>query len=124
VFGWGISKLWRMKRDLWAARGRVHTLSFFIHNFMDAGSLDAERIHACVFKTMTQQGPVSMCLHNAKRDEYILQPVALSDERGKRFWQPLTGQFDETPNSPQAVTAYSLKRLKGRARKRWLESEG
>lgn len=58
---WTGRRLWEMRKDLLATRGRIRTLSFFIHNFMDASALDSERIHACVFKTMTATGPVSMC---------------------------------------------------------------
>jgi len=39
---WFVRKLWRMRRDLIASRGRVNKLSFFIHNFMDACYLDPE----------------------------------------------------------------------------------
>ena len=42
---------------------------------MDACHLEPDRIKACSFYTMTRDGPVSMCLANAKRDSYILQPV-------------------------------------------------
>lgn len=72
--------LWCVKRDLLAARGRVRKLSFFVHNFMDADHLDPERIEACSFMIMTAEGPVSMCEHNARRDEFILKPI--------RFRQP------------------------------------
>jgi len=67
--------LWGARRDLWTARGRVHKLSFFVHNFMDARHLDPERIEACSFMIMTAEGPVSMCEHNSRRDEYILKPI-------------------------------------------------
>ena len=78
-----------MRRDLIAAR-RLSTLSFIIHNFMDACSLERERIEACVFKTATADGPISMCMHNAKRDDYILKPIAVDTENGRRYWQPLS----------------------------------
>jgi uncharacterized radical SAM superfamily Fe-S cluster-containing enzyme len=61
-FVWAGKKLWQIKKNLLAARGRINTISFVIHNFMDADSLERERIQACVFKTMTAQGPLSMCL--------------------------------------------------------------
>ncbi|HEV2040874.1 MAG TPA: radical SAM protein, partial [Casimicrobiaceae bacterium] len=54
-------KIWKMKGDLVRGRGRVHTLSLVIHNFMDARGLERERVDACVFKTMTAEGPLSMC---------------------------------------------------------------
>ena len=93
VAKWTTGKLWRMKGDLVAARGRVQTLSFIVHGFMDAAALDEERIGACVFKVMTGDGPVSMCLHNARREAYLR-------------WQPLRGSPGE------------LKYAKGRTRRR------
>ncbi len=98
-----------------AGRGRVHKLSFFIHNFMDACSLEKDRIDACSFMVATGQGAVSMCLHNARRDRYILEPVKQEDG----WWQPLSGTVGEgkdRENSPDPA-ALPLKRLKGRARR-------
>ena len=59
----------------------MHKLSFFVQNFMDADHLDLERVHACSFMVMTPNGPMSMCEHNARRDEFILQkiPIRLTD---------------------------------------------
>ncbi len=85
-------KLWRMRRDLLASRGRVHKLSFFVQNFMDASNLDPERIHACSFMVMTGTGPVSMCAFNARRDDFILKPVALTTPEGRAVWNPLSGR--------------------------------
>lgn len=76
VLKWTAAKAWQMRAGLVAGRGRINTLSFVIHGFMDAHALERERIEACVFKTMTRDGPVSMCLHNAKRDSFILPPLA------------------------------------------------
>ena len=89
---WFLQKLWRMKDDLIAARGRVNKLSFFIHNFMNACELDPERIRACVFMAATRDGPVSMCLFNAHRDTSILRPVRLQKDNGEWFWNPLSGE--------------------------------
>lgn len=94
---WLLVKLWRMKGDLVAAGGRVNKLSFFIHNFMDACTLDPERIHACVFMAATADGPVSMCLHNAQRDAAILKPVKLARSEGDPYWDPLSGRTAEDP---------------------------
>ncbi|MCI0402048.1 MAG: radical SAM protein [Acidobacteria bacterium] len=69
---WLGKTLWSARRDLWAVRGRVNKLSFVIHNFMDASRLERDRVQACVFMVATAEGPMSMCLHNAKRDRYIL----------------------------------------------------
>jgi len=74
--GWAARKAWRMRRDLVAARGRAHKLSFFIHDFMHACALERERIDACSFMVATRDGPVSMCLHNAQRDAFLLPPGA------------------------------------------------
>ena len=82
---WLVCKAWQARRDLVAARGRVNKVSFIIHNFMDACCLDKERLDACTFMAATLAGPVSMCLHNAKRDEFILQPVRLAGSQGDRF---------------------------------------
>jgi len=85
-------KIWRMRKDLLAAQGRVHKLSFFVQNFMDASALDPERIHACSFMVMTANGPISMCAYNARRDEFILKPVALETDAGPAVWNPLSGK--------------------------------
>jgi hypothetical protein len=73
---WAARKAWRMRRDLIAARGRVRKISFFVHDFMHACDLAQERIDACSFMVATREGPLSMCLHNARRDAYLLPPGA------------------------------------------------
>jgi molybdenum cofactor biosynthesis enzyme MoaA len=110
--GWLVRKLWHARGDLIRARGRVDKLSFFIHNFMDACSLEKERIDACIFTTATSEGPISMCLHNAKRDSFVLQPVRLSE--GNRFWNPLSNAITPQPGPiPQTIELYR-KAAKGR----------
>lgn len=94
---WLAKKAWQMKWDLVAAHGRVNKLSFFIHNFMDACDLDPERIAACVFMAVTENGPVSMCLHNARRDASILHPVRLPSLEGERYWDPISGRVTNEP---------------------------
>jgi molybdenum cofactor biosynthesis enzyme MoaA len=118
VLRWTAAKMWQMKADLVAARGKLHTLSFLIHGFMDARALERERIDACVFKTMTQYGPVSMCLHNAKRDSFILQPVRLNSGTGGRYWQPLSGSLTDNPGTTTVPTRGQggPRRAKGRLR--------
>lgn len=96
---WLLRKIWQARRDLIRARGRVNKLSFFIHDFMDACSLEPERIEACVFSAATTQGPVSMCLHNAKRDAFILEKVPVSRNGGLGFWDPLTGKESDRPQA-------------------------
>ncbi len=96
---YGARLLWRAWRDLWAARGRIGKVSFFLHNFMDACQLDPQRIDACVFAVMTADGPMSMCAFNAERDGHLTRPLRLTDGS---VWQPLR----QIP----------VKRLKGRGR--------
>ncbi len=73
---------WRMKKPLLLAKGKINKLSFFMQNFMDAEQLVQERVDACSFMVMTAQGPVSMCEHNARRDEFILQPLQVQKQDG------------------------------------------
>lgn len=110
---------WNARADLIAARGKVNRISFFLHNFMDACSLEKDRIDACSFFTITRDGPVSMCLANAKRDDYILLPIEIPGPEGeKKFWEPLTGDTREVAAEPGQVdpTSHSIKHLKGRSR--------
>jgi len=112
---WTSKKLWRMKADMLAARGKVNKLSFFIHNFMDACHLEKERIDACVFVVATRDGPMSMCLHNAKRDKYLLQPIEVKAENKLRFWNPVTGQLQD--QLPQKIEVqHTRKTARGRTK--------
>ena len=106
---WALRFAWKIKGSLIAARGRVHKLTFFTHNFMDACSLDRDRIDACVFMAITQDGPLSMCAYNARRDQYLLQPLATASG----LWQPLAAPAG-------SVSTFPVKLLKGRAREGWL----
>lgn len=58
-------------RPLLRGRGEVRKLSFFMQNFQDAQNLDHQRIDNCSFHCMTDDGGVSMCVHNAYRDHYL-----------------------------------------------------
>ena len=111
---WLGRRLWRMRRDLLAARGRVHKLSFFVHNFMDAAALDPARVDACSFMVATSQGPVSMCRHNAMRDDYLLAPVRMAQIG---WWNPVTGTMQDEPVRAGPVRL-SPKTARGRARLR------
>lgn len=108
-FGWAARKLWAMRRDILRSRGQVHKLSFLIHNFMDACALERDRVEACIFMAMTAQGPVSMCLHNARRDSFILEPLDVETGGGRRRWEPLSGFADAPARARKA-------RAEGRAR--------
>ncbi len=74
-------------------RERFGKMTFFIHNFMDADALDPERIRNCSFMVMTEEGPVSMCEVNSRRDNFILKRVELPGHaEGPRFFEPTTGR--------------------------------
>ena len=107
-----VRKAWAMRHDLVLARGRVNKLSFFIHNFMDAGGLERERCESCIFMVATADGPLSMCVHNAKRDAYILRPLQIETEGASEIWQPLARP------AGRAVPPIPAKRRKGRSRRR------
>src|SRR5216684_7802282 len=113
--GWLVRKAWQARADLWAARGRVNKLSFLIHNFMDACRLERDRVDACTFMAMTQHGPISMCLHNAKRDAFVLAPIRLSSRDGERVWNPLSGQVTEKPAPTHRMPQPNRKTAKGRS---------
>jgi len=81
--------LWRMKWDLLRSGFKVHKLSFFIHNFMHANCLDPERIDNCSFMVMTSDGPMSMCLHNANRDQYITKKFDVNLNGEKQVFDPV-----------------------------------
>ena len=108
--GWAGRKLRAMRRDLVAGRGRVGKLSFFIHDFMDAGSLDRCRVEACAFMVASAEGPVSMCLHNARRDRFLLRPFPVATADGEVLWDPLAGHPALGGGRPRRLP------LKGRAR--------
>jgi 7,8-dihydro-6-hydroxymethylpterin dimethyltransferase len=105
---WGFALAWQARHDLIKARGRVHKLTLFTHNFMDACSLDRERIDACVFMAVTHSGPMSMCAYNARREHYLLQSLPTSNGE----WQPIA-----------IVKEQPIKFLKGRAREAWLQAQ-
>lgn len=107
---------WIGRSDLISARGKVGKLSFFVHNFMDACHLDRERAEACSFMVMTPQGPMSMCVHNAKRDDYLLVPVEVKKEHKLMFFNPVTGQLHNEKPDGLSVTL-TRKNARGRMRK-------
>ncbi len=120
---WLVRTLWSAKVDLWQTRGKVNKLTFFIHNFMDACHLEHDRIKACIFMVASQDGPISMCLHNAKRDDFILRPITLDKPDGVKVWQPLSGKMipaEQVQAQIQTQTIepkiYPIKYLRGRAK--------
>ncbi len=112
---WFARTVGQLRHDLLAARGRVYKLSFFIHNFMDACSLEHDRIGTCSFMVATGEGPISMCLHNARRDDFLLQATPVAEGTRIRFWNPVTGSLqDEKPE--RLAVALTRKNARGRSR--------
>ena len=112
ALGFGLRKAWQMRAGLVRSRGRINRLSLFVHNFMDAERLERDRCESCVFMVASANGPVSMCVYNARRDAMILQPLA----RGDGYWDPLTGVSTDRPSTTKPGEL-PLKRRKGRSRR-------
>lgn len=95
----GLRYVGRRVRENWRplvkARGRVRKLSFFMQNFQDAQSLDHDRIDNCSFHCMTDEGGVSMCVHNAYRDYYLEGGTGYPEEYMQR--RSAEGFAPETP---------------------------
>ncbi len=121
-FTWLARFIWRARKDLIAARGKVHKLSLFVHNFMDACQLEHDRIESCIFMTITSDGPISMCMHNAKRDAFILQPVKFYRQGELRNWNPLKGETDETTLQIPEPAEYPRMLKRGRTRQSYRSS--
>lgn len=108
-------KVWEARADLVAARGQVHKLAFFTHNFQDARHLEAERCESCSFMVMTPEGPLSMCVHNAKRDDYLLVAAEVKRQDRVLYFNPATGKLQET--KPEKIeVALNRKTARGRAK--------
>lgn len=99
-----LPQIWNIRKDIFAGKGRTNKISFFIQNFMDKDNLDTERIDACSFMVMTKEGPVSMCKHNASRDDYILQPIEISEGTGSKIFYPLSSNSKPSSNNLQVET--------------------
>ncbi|MFH0340694.1 MAG: radical SAM protein [Chromatiales bacterium] len=118
---WLGKTLWSARRNLWAAHGRINKLSFVIHNFMDASRLERDRVQACVFMVATGEGPMSMCLYNAKRDRYILPGGrAIEPAHGSTGTDSANSGLRQLASGTSATFIYPLKYLKGRARQQAL----
>ena len=115
-FSWLARFIWRARKDLIAARGKVHKLSLFVHNFMDACQLQRDRIESCIFMTITSDGPISMCMHNAKRDAFSLQPMKFYRQGELRHWNPLNGDTDRATLPIPEPAEYPRKLKRGRTR--------
>ena len=114
ITAWGIGRLWALRSGLWPGRFRIHKLSFFVHDFMDACHLERDRLKACAFTVATESGLVPMCLHNARRDAFILAPVTLASAKGETCWDPATGRAGRESVAGKVIL--SRKTAKGRAR--------
>ncbi|MEQ1515499.1 MAG: hypothetical protein ABL931_03315, partial [Usitatibacteraceae bacterium] len=106
---------WRERRDFISARGKVGKISYFVHNFMDSKSLDKERCDACSFLVLTPEGPISMCVHNAKRDDYLLVAARVKHENRMMYFNPATGKFEDRMPDRIAITL-TRKNARGRAK--------
>ena len=116
---WGVARrfaalAWYERRNLLAARCKVGKVSFFVHSFMDASALDKERCESCSFMVMTPEGPLSMCVHNAKRDDYLLVAAEVKRKNKLMYFNPATGQFEDRMPLKIAVTL-TRKNARGRA---------
>lgn len=106
---------WQARGELFAARGKVGKLSFHIHNFQDAKALDKDRCESCSFMVMTPEGPLSMCVHNAKRDDYLLVAAQVKKDESVVYWNPATGQFQN--HKPEKIEVeLTRKNARGRAK--------
>jgi molybdenum cofactor biosynthesis enzyme MoaA len=121
IAAWGIGRLWALRCGLWSGRLRVRKLSFFVHDFMDACRLERDRLKACAFTVATESGLVPMCLHNARRDAFILAPVRLASAKGETYWEPATGRAGR--ESVAGAVILSRKTAKGRARLAFARTE-
>ncbi|MEO1491708.1 MAG: radical SAM protein [Pseudomonadota bacterium] len=106
-----LRRLWQIRSGIVKARGRISRLSVLVHNFMDGDALDLDRCRGCVFMVATADGPLSMCVHNARRDQHLFAPA----RHGSGWWSAATG---ETTDTPQHLSPGDTPRklLKGRLR--------
>jgi len=111
----GLWLIWFLRGGLWSSKGKVHRMAVMIHSFMDAEQLERDRCETCVFMVATNEGPLSMCVHNARRDHHIFAPVKISAKNGDSWWDAATGK--RTKESVRGtIGEVPFKRLKGRMR--------
>ncbi len=115
--------VWQLRRGLIRSKGRASRMSILVHNFMDASKLEKSRCESCVFMVATENGPLSMCVHNAERDSHIFAPMRIETELGPRWWNAETGEMSEKPDAPVNIANEIIprKRLKGRMKAEQLE---
>ncbi len=98
---YGVRLVWQSRRAWLRGAPAVRKLSFFVHNFMDAKDLDAERTEACSFMVMTSDGPQAMCSHNARRDEFVLKPFPVRRHDGTEYtFEPLRAKTARPRTTP------------------------
>ena len=64
---------------------------------------------------MTPEGPMSMCVHNAKRDDYLLVATEVKRANKMMFFNPVTGEFEDKIPSKIEVSL-TRKNARGRAK--------
>ena len=105
---------------------RSNRFLFIISWTPPASRLERDRFEACSFMVATRDGPISMCMHNAKRDAFILQPIKLKGFDGKRLWSPVSGKVGNSPGdfnwNSDSVKKIEKRRLKRRGATRDLKS--
>jgi hypothetical protein len=109
------SATWKTWPKLLKDGAKIGKISFFVHNFMDASQLERERCEACSFMVMTPEGPISMCVHNAKRDQYLLVPARVQQEHKLLFFNPVSGKLEDKLPEKLEVQL-SRKTARGRAK--------
>ncbi|WP_170425786.1 radical SAM protein [Ruegeria arenilitoris] len=99
-------------------RGPVRRQSVFIHNFMAADALEEDRCASCVFMVATANGPLSMCVHNAQRDQHLATPERIDGPTGPSWWNAAVPRLSGGPDLPDLndPALAPLKRLKGQMR--------
>ena len=90
-------------------------MAVMIHSFMDAERLERDRCESCVFMVVTETGPLSMCVHNARRDHHIFAPAKFKTRDRILWWSAATGQLTAAPDRGE-LGEMPFKNLKGRMR--------
>ncbi|WP_420585775.1 radical SAM protein [Ruegeria sp.] len=99
-------------------RGPVRRQAVFIHNFMAADALEEDRCASCVFMVATGNGPLSMCVHNAQRDQHLASADRVDSPMGTFWWNSAMRGLSSRPDLPGLKDPQQapLKRLKGQLR--------